>query len=86
MSKVQVRIHPSQAAMSAAWALDQSEQGRLCAVSDPCVVKALLDLAKERGVKVEFVALGEKMETVPLDLAGVKRVLDGGAAREEGEL
>lgn len=76
---VQIRVEPSQASNIAEWALDKAQRNGLSVVSDPCVVKELLALAQTRGVKVEFYGVEEKHLTKkPLDLPGVKRVLEGG--------
>lgn len=77
---VRIRVDVSQATNIAEWALYKAlRDGSPCIVSDACVVKALLALAKERDVKVDFYAVEEeRLAKVPVDLAGVKRVLEGG--------
>lgn len=79
MRTVQIRVDANQAANIAEWALDKAMRGGSpCAVSDQCVVKALLALAKERGVTIQFYGLDKHLAKTSLDLPGVKRVLEGG--------
>ena len=81
MATVQIRVQVCQARNIAECALDKAMRGGSpTAVSDERVVKELLALAKKRKVEVEFYGVDERHLTrKPLDLAGVKRVLEGGA-------
>ena len=45
-------------------------------VSDPCVVREILALAAERDIDIQFCDSNKK----PLDLAGVRRVLEEGVS------
>jgi hypothetical protein len=76
--KVSIRVQECQANNIAAHQLDKAMRGGVAVVSNGIVVKSLLALAKKRGVEVEFYGLDEHLAKKPLDLPGVKRVLDGG--------
>lgn len=85
MTTAKIRVQHSQAVNIAQWILDRAvSTSRLpCVVSDPCVITELLILAKERGITVEFYAVGDVGGQVRLDMVGVKRVLEGGRVRKD---
>lgn len=81
MSTVQIKVHACQARNIAAQALIRARNGGRvpAAVSDPCVVREVLALAREQGVNVQFMAENKAGRWDPVDLAGVKKVLEGRA-------
>jgi hypothetical protein len=78
MTVVTIRVQECQAGNIAENQLDKAQRGGLSVVSDTCVIKEMLALAKKRGVKVRFYGVDEDLAKKPLDMAGVKRVLEGG--------
>lgn len=74
---VQIQVQRCQADNIAEDQLDKAVHNGRAVVSDPCVIRELLLLTRERGITVKFYAMGDNGK-VPLDVDGVKRVLEGG--------
>lgn len=77
MTTIQVKVQPCLARQQAIYQIGRARAGDVAMVSDPCVVSALLAVAAERGIKVEFYTRDDNFHKVALDLDGVSRLLAG---------